>query len=193
MRQSGTHREVWPPVREPLYCHSPGDIQRVTIDGIDLRKSFNEICSVAFVTTKSSPNRVGVNCYSQVACSSLRWLNKMTGCRSWLWTRGCAGRDRCRNSTTVRDDEETRHSKLKSTAITSRSVISSLPLKPDHHPGDLECRAREFALLYRASHGGNKALLGAPGLASPSQYGQQWWHEAERFAPPQRQSSSCEP
>ena len=56
---------------ESFYSLVSGDEECVSVDGIDLSEGFDEIGCVAFVATKSSPNRVGVNCYSQVACGSL--------------------------------------------------------------------------------------------------------------------------
>lgn len=69
--QGGTNEKIWPPIAEAFQRFRPGNIDRITIDGIDLGERINEIRRVALIATKSSPNRVGVNCDSQVACGSL--------------------------------------------------------------------------------------------------------------------------
>lgn len=70
MWQGSADGKVWPPVAEAFNSFPPGNIQRITIDVINLSERFNQIRCVALVAAKSSPNRVGVNCYSQVACGS---------------------------------------------------------------------------------------------------------------------------
>ena len=69
--QGGPDGEVGPALAEPFDRCPPRNEQRVLVDGIDLGESFDEISRVALVAAESSPNRVGVNCYSQVACGSL--------------------------------------------------------------------------------------------------------------------------
>jgi hypothetical protein len=39
--QGGPNGEIWPPVAEAFHGLSPGNVQRVTIDGIDLGESFD--------------------------------------------------------------------------------------------------------------------------------------------------------
>jgi hypothetical protein len=68
MWQGGPNGKIWPPVAETFNGFPSGDVERVTIGLVDLCQCFNQIRCVAFVAAKSSPNRVGVNCYSQVAC-----------------------------------------------------------------------------------------------------------------------------
>ena len=63
--------KVGPSVAETFHRFSPGNVQRVVVDGINSGKGFNEIRRVALVAAKSSPNRVGVNCYSQAGCGPL--------------------------------------------------------------------------------------------------------------------------
>jgi len=70
--QRGTNGKVGPSVAETFHRRSPGNVQRVVVDRINSGKSFNEIRRVALVAAKSSPNSVGINCYSQAACGSLR-------------------------------------------------------------------------------------------------------------------------
>jgi hypothetical protein len=61
MRQRQAYREVGPTAAETLDCLSLSDKYRVLINRIDLGQGFDQINRISFVSSQSSPNRVGVN------------------------------------------------------------------------------------------------------------------------------------
>jgi hypothetical protein len=81
MGQGGAYGKVWPPVIEALPGFSPGNVESVLIDRINLRESLNQIGCIAFIPAKSSPNRMGVNSNTQVAGGSLTEISKRGGVR----------------------------------------------------------------------------------------------------------------
>ncbi len=69
--KSGAGGEIWPPVTESTYGLTSRNIDRVLIDRVYFGEGFDEMRRVAFISAKTGPNRVSVNCYSQGANCSL--------------------------------------------------------------------------------------------------------------------------
>ena len=74
--------KIRPAVAEAFKGLSPSDIKRVAVFLVDLSQRFNQVRCIALVAAESSPNRVGVNCYSQSAVDSwfLSWERRHPAC-----------------------------------------------------------------------------------------------------------------
>ena len=70
MRECGSNSKVGPAIFESFQGLSLGDVNCVLILLIDLGEGLDEIGSITLVAAKSGPNRVGINCDTQVGCDS---------------------------------------------------------------------------------------------------------------------------
>lgn len=69
--KSSASSKVWPSATEPTDSLTFGHIDGVLIDRVDFREGFDEVSRVGLISAQAGPNRVSVNCYSQVANCSL--------------------------------------------------------------------------------------------------------------------------
>ena len=61
MRESGANFEIGPTITKSISCFVGGDVDRVTVDAVDLRQCFDQVDGVTFVASELRPNGMSID------------------------------------------------------------------------------------------------------------------------------------